>query len=89
MIFSNSYHLMLCVKNRSTKIAELLLEKGANVNEGADDGVTPLALACANGDVKMVNFLLDNGANPMTVGLFFYTPSSLDILVMCETFGVL
>ena len=55
-------------------IIELLLKRGANVNDGADDGVTPLALACANGDVQCVKLLLESGANPMKPDIRGITP---------------
>lgn len=37
-------------------IVELLVQKGANVNHGANDGNTPLIWACVRGDVKWFFF---------------------------------
>ena len=36
--------------------------------------VTPLSLACANGDKQMVDLLLDFGANPMSADTRGITP---------------
>ena len=43
---------------------ERLLRAGANPNAANDLGVTPLALACENGNGPMVAKLVDAGANP-------------------------
>jgi ankyrin repeat protein len=43
--------------------ADLLIRAGANPNAANDYGVTPLALACANGSAAMVEKLLKAGAN--------------------------
>ena len=45
-------------------IADLLIRAGAAVNAAEDGGVTPLAMACANGSAGMVERLLKAGANP-------------------------
>ncbi|KAL7894282.1 ankyrin repeat-containing domain protein, partial [Trichoderma sp. TUCIM 5745] len=52
--------------NESTRsMVELLLEKGAEVNAESEIGNTPLTLACIrrDGDVELVELLLENGAN--------------------------
>jgi ankyrin repeat protein len=44
---------------------DLLIRAGADVNKANDfHGVTPLALACANGNSRVVRKLLDAGADP-------------------------
>jgi len=53
---------------------ELLIERGADVKDGNAECVTPLSLACANGDKQMVNLLLDFGSNPMTPDTRGITP---------------
>ena len=45
--------------------AEALIKAGANINQrGAGDKTTPVLVAAINGHFDLVNFLLDNGADP-------------------------
>ena len=46
-----------------SEIAKLLLERGTNVDEKDKDNATPLHLASYNKRLKMVQVLLDHGAN--------------------------
>ena len=45
-------------------VAELLIERGANVEAKAADGHTPLHMAAREGDAQMVQCLLEARANP-------------------------
>jgi quinoprotein dehydrogenase-associated probable ABC transporter substrate-binding protein len=45
-------------------IAELLIEKGANVNGQSTAGVTPLMVAAGHNNAPMIGLLLGKGANP-------------------------
>eukprot|EP00757_Euglenozoa_sp_SAG-D1_P000752 gene752-12047_t len=45
-----------------TKCLELLLDRGANVDQPNIDGVTPLYIASHNGHIKCMELLLDRGA---------------------------
>jgi uncharacterized protein len=45
------------------RLIELLIERGANVNEPGGMGVTPLHLAASRGDGRLVELLLEKGAN--------------------------
>ena len=44
------------------KVAELLISKGANVNEKNNYGKTPLHYASQNGHLKVVELLISYGA---------------------------
>lgn len=48
----------------NSRTVGLLLERGADVQEGNRFGVTPVLAAAASGDVESVTLLLDRGANP-------------------------
>src|SRR5580765_1965279 len=46
------------------EIARLLVRAGANVKAANRYGVTPLSLACTNGNAAMIEMLLKGGADP-------------------------
>lgn len=51
---------------RSTDIATALIERGADVNAVNAQGVTPLMIASARGNLPMIGLLLEAGADPTT-----------------------
>lgn len=60
----NKYVPLMCACQMGyTKIVELLVWNGANVNFANIHGQTSLMLACINGHTEIVRVLLNNGAN--------------------------
>ncbi|HWW88618.1 MAG TPA: ankyrin repeat domain-containing protein, partial [Vicinamibacterales bacterium] len=48
--------------------ARLLIRAGADAARADRYGVTPLSLACSNGNADMIRLLLDSGADPKSLG---------------------
>jgi ankyrin repeat protein len=55
--------LMLACENGHRDVAELLLDRGADVGQARQDGGTALMSACQNGNGDVVELLLDRGAD--------------------------
>lgn len=51
------------LRGEHLKVAKLLLARGADVNASADTGYTALHVAAGLGQLEMVDFLLENGAD--------------------------
>lgn len=58
------YYFVKVVRCNDLKLAKKILALGANVNEQNENGNTALLYAAKKGNLEMVNWLLDNGANP-------------------------
>ena len=56
--------LHFAVRHDAVEPARVLLDAGANVNQKAADGMTPLLLAEANGYEQLAIFLIEKGADP-------------------------
>ncbi len=56
--------LVIAVSKNSFELVKLLLKHGARIDEEGTNGITPLRLACYMDNSKMVEFLLQNNANP-------------------------
>ncbi|GLV36665.1 Ankyrin [Carabus blaptoides fortunei] len=57
-----------------TKIIECILNAGADVNLGNNDGITPLHAACRNGNVTVVEILIKHRADTNIQEFNGYTP---------------
>lgn len=64
-------------------LVQLLLEAGADINEGLRPDNRPLSNACKQGNVEMVQFLLSEGADPRADESW-----ALRTACMCERFDV-
>ncbi|HWF10955.1 MAG TPA: ankyrin repeat domain-containing protein [Bryobacteraceae bacterium] len=56
--------LLFAARQNDMKSAALLLTAGANINETAQDGTSPILVAVLNGHYTLANFLLVKGADP-------------------------
>jgi len=56
--------LLHAVHKNQLGTAEVLLERGAEIDRGGPDGMTPLMMAAGYGNDDMVDLLLRHGANP-------------------------
>ena len=62
------------VRRKDRHAVELLLESGAKVNAVGDMGETPLHVAVAGGDERIIGLLLKAGASPTIRSEFGDTP---------------
>src|SRR5712691_8686627 len=56
--------LVHAVHKNALGTAEVLLERGADINRGGPEGMTPLMMAAGYGNDDMVDLLLRHGADP-------------------------
>ena len=74
-------HCILASFKGHTKIVELLIKNGANMNIADKDGYTPLHMASRNGHLDTTRLLLENGADLKNLDMNYHFPpmhSSLD-----------
>lgn len=60
------------------QFAEMLLSKGANVNQAENEGWTPLHLACDKKEIRITQLLLDHPSIDVTLAqrcvVFYFCP---------------
>jgi hypothetical protein len=56
--------LSYAVRHERLDIVKFLLEAGANINEGAEEGDTALVMSCCNDNAVIVKLLIESGADP-------------------------
>jgi|GEM_PF-1730184 len=54
--------LIFAATKNHLKVAEYLLDKGANIDKAKSDGKTAITVATVNGNAEMVNLLMNKGA---------------------------
>ena len=80
--------LMLAAINNEFDVAQLLIQKGADVNK---QGWTPLHYASSKGDIQMIRLLMENdayldaespnGTTPLMMAAHYGTPSAVKLLL--------
>jgi ankyrin repeat protein len=53
-------------------VVKTLIEHGARVDAATTDGATPLYIACQNGQIEVVKYLIEKGANVMQKVYFHF-----------------
>jgi ankyrin repeat protein len=73
--------LLYAAREGRANIAEMLVPKGAEVNQAEAYGTSPLLLAILNNHMDVARFLLDHGADPNAADGFGRTPlwSAVDV----------
>lgn len=66
--------LIEAVKASDFAEAEKLIQKGADVNQGDEQGWTPLNFAAGKGELPLIKLLVENGADIFKVGRDRRTP---------------
>ena len=59
----NNSNLHIAVKNNSFELVKYFVNKKYDLNDVNKKGQTALHLACELGNEKIINFLVENGAN--------------------------
>jgi len=71
--------LLLAVREGSLDCVQILVAKGADVNQAAVDGSGPLLVAVQNGHYDIARFLLDHGADAKLTNAKGWTPLYLAV----------
>jgi ankyrin repeat protein len=66
--------LIDAVKAGDYATAQMLIKKGGDLNQGDEQGWTPLNFAAGKGDLSLVTLLVENGADVFKVGRDQRTP---------------
>ncbi len=81
--------LITAVEGNNLKVAEDLLDRGADANAVAENGSTALLLAINKSCLDMVTLLVERGADPLKENNYGYNAFDMvgQIAAMCEEFG--
>ena len=66
--------LHIAAENNSTKVAKILIENDADVNEKNANGDTPLHIAAENNSTRVAKILIENGADVNATNFVDQTP---------------
>lgn len=69
--------LIEAAKGGDASTVEKLVDSGVDVNQGDEQGWTPLNFAAGRGDLGMVKLLITKGADPFKVGRDNRTPYTI------------
>ena len=68
---------MFTVVNGDLRTLQFLIEKGIDLNNADNNGVTPLMLAASQSDKEMVELLLAGNASPLQIAADGSTPYTI------------
>lgn len=68
-----------CIQGNNSKLFDLFLSRGADVNEQADNGETPLHIAIRLGSLHFTKTLLEHGASTTATNINLDTPVHLAV----------
>lgn len=78
--------LMVAVAHGNDPIVNLLLDFGADVEQGDESGTRPLHMAAARGHVKVLRTLVDRGADTATKNKLGWTPAEYSATPQVKTY---
>ena len=80
--------LVIGARERSPESIRVLLDAGANPNQTAADGTSPLVMASMNGDFDVANMILEAGGDPNLVNDKLWHPLFFVVDLRNEEYGV-
>ncbi|XP_046368146.1 ankyrin-3-like [Haliotis rufescens] len=80
--YTNDTPLHYAVRESHRQMVETLIKRGVNIDAQNNVAQTPLLIACGNNDLDIVLLLLENRAEPNTLGTLSNITDSVTILLL-------
>lgn len=72
-VIKKSNVLHSAAESNSFELVKYLVDKKVDINRRTHSGQTPIMVACANGNLEIVEYLYEKGANIITIGRVNYS----------------